>query len=150
MMRNSTSLRIYGVKNCPTIAMTATATNADIKEVVAALGLRTPPVLLASSPVMSHIKFSVVRRPSNYYGVDGYVTKDGSTHPGLMDLLSRVYLQFYLKDLAHGVQPKKCIIFCRGNSVMGDIYSRIMELTGYRYQDCTDAPKSNLESIDDC
>ena len=60
--------------------------------------------------------------------------------PGLIDLLTRVYLQFYLKDLELGLKPKKCIIFCRGNSVMGDIYSRLMELTGYKYHDCRDTP----------
>ena len=86
------------------------------------------------------MKFTVVRRPSNNYGLDGYVDKKGSRKPGLMDLLERVYLRCFLEDLEAGVRPKKCIIFCRGNSMMGAIYSRLMELTGYKYRDCRDSP----------
>ena len=140
MMKGSTGLRLYGVKNCPTVAMTATATNSEIKEVVAALGLRTPPVILTSSPIQAHIKFSVVRRPSNNFGMDGTTTGKGVKQPGMMDLLMRVYLQKYLDDLANKIEPKKCIIFCRGNAVIGEIYSRLMELTNYQFKDCRDSP----------
>lgn len=45
-----------------------------------------------------------------------------------------------MEDLEQGVQPKKCIIFCRGNGVLGEIHSRIMELTKFRFKDCKDAP----------
>ena len=140
MMKGSTGLRLYGVKNCPTVAMTATATQSEIKEVVAALGLRTPPVVLTSSPVQAHIKFSVVRRPSNNFGLDGTTTVKGEKQPGMMDLLMRVYLQKYLNDLANKIEPRKCIIFCRGNGVLGEIYSRLMELTKYQFKDCRDSP----------
>ena len=140
MMKSSTSLRLFGIKNCPCIAMNATATKNEIKEVISALGLRIPPVVLATSPVLPHIKFSILRRPSNNYGLDGYTTKDGKYQPGLMDLLLRVYLKFYLKDLELGLKPKKAIIFCRGNGIMGEVYSRLMELTKYRFKDCRDAP----------
>jgi superfamily II DNA helicase RecQ len=40
MMSSSAGLRLYGVKDCPTLAMTATATAKEIKEVVTAMGLR--------------------------------------------------------------------------------------------------------------
>ena len=96
MMKMSTSLRLYGVRNCPSIVMTATATHAEVKMVISALGLRVHPVVLTTSPIQSHIKFSVVRRPSNNYGLDGTETKDGSQNPGLMDLLKRIYLDKYL------------------------------------------------------
>ena len=39
-----------------------------------------------------------------------------------------------------GRKPKKCIIFCRGNGVLGAIYCRLMELTKYRFKDCRDSP----------
>ena len=61
MMRSSTSLRMYGVEGCPSLVMTATATQGEVDMVIAALGLRTPPVVLAMSPIQSHIKFSVIR-----------------------------------------------------------------------------------------
>ena len=140
MLAGSAGLRLYGVQNCPTISMTATATKGEIDEVVKALGLRSPPTILTASPVQAHIKFSVVRRPSNNYGLDGLVTKQGVRKPGLMDLLSRVYIDQYIEDLRNDVEPKRCIIFSRGNSTLGQIYSRLMELTGYRYKDCRDSP----------
>ena len=140
MMKSSTGLRLYGVKGCPTIAMTATATQSEIKDVVVALGLKTKPVILTSSPVQAHIKISIIRRPSNNYGLDGTTSRMGDHQPGTMDLLMRLYLQKYLDDLSKNIAPKKCIIFCRGNSVLGEIYSRLMELTHYRYKDCRDSP----------
>ena len=140
MMKGSTGLRLYGVKNCPSLSMTATATQKEIEEVVAALGLREKPVILTSTPVQSHIKFAIIRRPSNNYGLDGSVTERGVRNPGMMDLLLRVALRQYLDDLEQGKQPKKCLIFCRGNGVLGAIYSRMMELTNYRYKNCRDSP----------
>ena len=140
MMKGSTSLRLYAVKDCPTLAMTATATSKEIEAVVAALGLRKLPVLLTSTPIQSHIKFSILRRPSNNFGLDGTSTAKGVRNPGVMDLLQRVYLGKFLEDLENGDEPKKGIIFCRGNAVLGEIYRRLMELTNYRYKDCRDSP----------
>ena len=140
MMKWSTGLRLYGVQNCPSIAMTATATEKEIGEVVKALGLREKPVILTSSPVLAHIKFSIIRRPSNNFGLEGTVKKNGIRNPGLFDLLDRVYLRQYVQDIKNGVQPKKAIIFCRGNGVLGAIYSHLMTLTMNQFRDCRDAP----------
>ena len=93
MMKFSTGLRLYGIKECPSIAMTATSTEDEIRDVVRALGLREPPVVLTSTPVQSHLKFSVIRRPSNNFGLDGTVSSSGTKKPGLMDLLLRIYLR---------------------------------------------------------
>ena len=140
MMKSSTALRLYGVKNCPSIVMTATATQEEVDLVVQCLGLRTTPIVLAMSPVQSHIKFSIVRRPSNNHGFDGSVNAFGVKSPGLMDLLMRIFLGKYLKDLELGKVPKKCIIFCRTSSMLGELYSRLMELTNFKYRDCRDSP----------
>ena len=140
MMKRSTGLRLYGVQNCPSIAMTATATMKEIQEVVKALGLRVKPVLLTSSPVQSHIKFSMIRRPSNNYGLEGTVNKNGEKQPGLLDLLNRVFLSQYVQDVMSGVAPKRAIIFCRRNGVLGALYSNLMEQTQYRFTNCKDAP----------
>ena len=120
--------------------MTATSTAEEVKGVVAALGLRKTPVILKTSPIQSHMKFSIVRRPSNNFGLDGSKNDRGHSNPGLMDLLGRLYLNRFLEDLSKGRKPKKCIIFCRGNGVLGAIYGRLMELTDFRYSNCTDAP----------
>jgi hypothetical protein len=37
---------------------------------------------------------------------------------GLFDMLDRVFIDHYINDIKHGVQPKKAIIFCRGNGVL--------------------------------
>ena len=140
MMKGSTGLRLYGVKDCPTLAMTATATKEEIDEVVTAMGLRVLPVILTSDPIQPHIKYSVVRRPSNNFGLDGTTNKNGDRKPGLMDLLQLVFLQKYFEDLEKGRKPMSAIVFCRGNAVMGAIYSRLMELTNYRYKDARDSP----------
>ena len=65
MMRMSTSLRLYGINNCPTVCMTATATEKEIEDVVKALGLRAPPVTLTACPVQSHMKFDIIREGFN-------------------------------------------------------------------------------------
>ena len=140
MMRSSTGLRLYGVKGCPSICMTATATYEEVEEVKVALGLRTPPVVLISSPIQSHIKFSILRRPSSNHGLDGCMKKNGERSPGLMDLLMRIYLKSYIQDLNSGKEPKRCIIFCRGSNMLADIHNRLMEMTDYRYRDCRDSP----------
>ena len=120
--------------------MSATVTSSEVTDVVAALGLRSPPTILTASPVQSHLKFSMVRRPSNNYGLDGLINKDGKKSPGLMDLLDRIYLNQYLTDLKQGKKPKRCIIFCRGNGVLGALFSRLRERTDFKYRDCRDSP----------
>ena len=140
MMRMSTGLRLYGVQNCPSMCMTATATDGEIKEVIKALGLREPPVILTATPIQAHIKFSIVRRPSNNFGLEGTLNRKGVRNPGMFDLLERVLLRKYVEDLEEGKEPKKALIFCRGNGVLGAIYSHLMDLTKGRYRDCRDSP----------
>ena len=140
MLQKSASLRLYAVDKCPTIAMSATATDKEIKETVKALGLRTEPIILCSSPVQAHIKISMVRRPANNYGLEGNVNNKGVRNAGLLDLLDRIYVNHMLEDLRYGREPKKAIIFCRMGRVLGALYANMMERTGYKYKDCRDAP----------
>ena len=109
--------------------MTATATDSEIRDVVSALGLKTKPVILTTSPGQNHIKISIIRRPSNNYGLDGTTTRFDEHLPGLMDLLMRVYLQKYLDDLSNNFAPKQCITFCRGMEYQGRSTVRLLELT---------------------
>ena len=132
MMKRSTGLRLYGVKNCPTICMTATATSKEIDDVKKALGLREEPAILTSSPVLSHMKFSILRRPSNNNGLEGIGKKNGEKSPGLFDLVDRIFLNHYVNDLMNSVAPKKAIIFCRGGGVLGALYSHVEKLTNVR------------------
>ena len=68
------------------------------------------------------------------------MNKDGIKNPGLLDLLDRVFLSHYVNDLMEGREPKKCIIFCRGNGVLGAIYSHLMIRTQGKFKDCRDSP----------
>ena len=72
--------------------------------------------------------------------MEGTVKQNGVRNPGFFDLLDRVFLSHYVKDLKDGVEPKRAIIFCRGNGVLGAIYSHVMNLTKNQYRDCRDAP----------
>ena len=72
--------------------------------------------------------------------MEGNVTENGKKNPGLFALLDRIYLEQYVKDLENGVEPKRAIIFCRGNGLLGAIYTHVMDMTGHKFKDCRDAP----------
>ena len=55
-------------------------------------------------------------------------------------MLDRIYLDQYVKDLEIGAEPRRAIIFCRGNGLLGAIYTHVMEMTDHKYKDCRDAP----------
>ena len=58
----------------------------------------------------------------------------------MIDILDRVYLNQYLDDLSKVKTPKKCIIFCRGNGLIGALYGRLMGRTDFKYSDCRNSP----------
>ena len=131
MLRESCGLRVYARKGASVTVMTATATEVEIKKVVEMLGLRKPPVVMTCSPVQSFHKYSVIKRPSNSYGLMGTVTKKGVKRPGLFKILDRLYLGQFLKDLKAGKKSKRCIIFFRSNLLMGAVYALLKKLTGF-------------------
>ena len=62
-------LQIFAVEGAPTLCMTATATDQDVKEIKECHGLKDDEiVLLRASPVEDHVKFQTVRRPPNGVG----------------------------------------------------------------------------------
>ena len=91
-------LRIFSVPSAPAIAMTATATATEVEAIVKNLGLREKPVVLRASPIQDHIKFCVVKRPSNSCGIDGVVDRFGKPKPGLVALLDRIYLSEFIRE----------------------------------------------------
>ena len=129
MMRSSTGLRAFAQRGAPVCIMTATATEREVREVVRCLGLRQPPVLIASSPVQSHIKFSVIRRPSNAFGLEGKEGRRGEIKPGMWALLADLYFREMFRDLDEGRSPKKVIIFFRGLGLMASLHSFLCRMT---------------------
>ena len=91
-------MRIFSVSGAPTVAMSATATEAEVDAMVKNLGIREKPVVLRASPIQEHIKFHVVQRPSNSSGIDGRVDKFGNFQPGLVALLDRIYLSEFFRE----------------------------------------------------
>ena len=138
MMRQSTGLRNYAREGAPMMVMTASAKEKEMKEIVKFMGLREPPVLITSNPVQSHIKLSVVRRPSNAFGLAGREGADGVLKPGLWALLNELYFREFFRDRAEGREPKHAIIFCRGLRVMSKLHSHLSTISGYC--DARDSP----------
>ena len=130
MLRISCGLRVFARKNASVIAMTATAEQKDIRSLVDMLGLRTKPVVIAANPVQEYQKFSVLQRPSNCYGLLGKLDKKGNLKPGLWQLLERLYLGQFLRDLNMGHKSKRCIIYMKNNVAMGALYSLLQKLSG--------------------
>ena len=131
MLKTSCNLRVFARKGAPVIAMTGTATHREIKRVTDMLGLsHAPPVLIHSCPIQKYHKFSVIRRPSNCYGLMGTTSEKGEFKQGLWQLLKRLYLDQFLKDLREGRKSKRCIIFFKSNRLLGAVYSLLQRLTG--------------------
>ena len=131
MLRMSCSLRVFARRGAPVVAMTATATAKEIQRVTEMLGLQSSrPVVISSCPVQRYHKFSVLRRPSNCHGLMGTVDQKGVRRPGLYQLLKRLYLGHFLRDIKAGRKPKRCIIFFRSNKLLGAVYNLLQKLTG--------------------
>ena len=113
MMRLSTGLRAYASRGSPVCVMTATAGKKEVRAVVRALGLHYPPLMLTANPIQPHIKISVIKRPSNTFGLAG---KEGK--PGLWALLEEIYFRPMFMDMREGRKPKRAIIFFRGMRLM--------------------------------
>ena len=122
-------LQIFAVEGAPTLCMTATATDQDVKEIKECHGLKDDEiVLLRASPVEDHVKFQTVRRPPNGVGFDGDFSASGSFRPGLCHLLCRLYLDRFISDIRNCVPPKKAIIFFRTEMQLLAVYEHLLEM----------------------
>ena len=106
-------LRVFRASSAPCLAMSATATSAEVSAMIANLGIRTDPVLLQASPTQSNIKLVKIKRPPNNNGADGYMDKNGITAPGYLALLERIFLTDFITCIKTGKSVKKGLIFCR-------------------------------------
>ena len=113
MMKVTSRLRIYRAPGAPCIAMSATATSAEIKATITNLGFRTEPIILKASPVQANLKFVTLKRSPNTYGADGFEDNKGVWHPGYLALLRRLYLDEFISGIRDGREVKRAIIFCR-------------------------------------
>ena len=127
-MKTATArMRLFSVPGAPALAMTATATKEDVDAMIRNLGLRSKPVVLRASPIQSHIKFSVVKRPPNIRGMDSELDKTGIEQPGLFALLDRLYLTKFVNNMLKNIPVKKCIMFFRSQKHMVDVHDYVKE-----------------------
>ena len=121
-------LQIFAVEGAPTLSMTATATEENMKEMKDCLGLSDDKVVvLQASPVQGHVKFQTVRRPPNGVGYDGDFDSVGRFKPGLGPVLNILYLERFVSDVKAGSDPKKAIIFFRTEYQMLAAYEYLLE-----------------------
>jgi superfamily II DNA helicase RecQ len=126
MLKSSSRLRAFAREGAPCLIMSATATKKEISTVMRGLTLRTEPLLLATNPVMAHIKFSVMVKPPQAYGFDGR----GEGKPGLKDLLWRIFFRQWMADREAGIAPKVAIIFAKRLSHLLLVHTWLQKLTG--------------------
>ena len=121
-------LQIFAVEGAPSLCMTATATDDEVKEMKDCLGFKDDEVvLLRASPVQDHVKFQTVRRPPNGVGFDGDFSSSGSFKPGLCMLLNTIYLERFISDMQAGNETKKAIIFFRTETQLLATYEYLQE-----------------------
>ena len=122
------SLQIFAVEGAPSLSMTATATEDDMKEMKDCLGLSDDEVvILQASPVQAHVKFQTVKRPPNGVGYDGEFDSSGTFKPGLGPLLNVLLLERFISDMKSGSDPKKAIVFFRTENQMMACYEYLLE-----------------------
>ena len=126
MLTSSSRLRAFGREGAPILIMSATATKKEISTIMKSLSLRTEPLLLATNPVMQHIKFSVVVKPPQAYGFNGR----GEGKQGLKDLLWRIFFRQWMADREAGIAPKIAIIFAKKLPQLLLVHTWLQKLTG--------------------
>ena len=121
-------LQIFAVDGAPTLAMTATASKNEEKEMKDCIGFKDVEIeVLRASPVHDHMRFQAVRRPPNQVGFDGEFSAAGGFRPGLGHLLSLIYLERFISDIKNGLTPKKAIIFFRTEMQLLAAYEYLLE-----------------------
>ena len=127
MQRVTGRMRIFSAAGAPSVAMTATATEQEVEAIIKNLNLRDRPVILRASPIQDHIKFALVRRPSNFCGMDGEVNASGREMPGLISLLERIYLSKFIENTKLKIPVKKCLILFRTENHMLGVHDFVRE-----------------------
>ena len=131
-MRVTASIRAFAI-NAPVCIMSATVTSSELRSLVSQLDLSPSPVLLANSPLKSHVKFSFIRRPANANGVMGIQDGDGQVlRPGLIHVLDDVYFNEMFEDMELGRTPKRAIIYFRGLEKQAQVAAYLRSRTGLK------------------
>ena len=122
-------LRAKTVKGAPCLAMSATATEAEIEELKSNLGLRPGnTIVLRSDPVQTQHNYIRVVRPANIYGTFGSESIGGSIKPVPMQLMNKSFLinmwrkwrkEKVLRNPSGSVGMKTTFVTCMTDCVRG-------------------------------
>merc|ERR1719186_1544136 len=88
-------VQIHKSSGAPSVVMTATATEFEIKTMEREFGLKDA-VILKENPVQEMFNFQVVERPPSLYQTSGKFDAAGNFHPGLEHLLNLIYLNKFV------------------------------------------------------
>lgn len=130
MDEQSARVRVFLRKGAPTGLLSATASQAEVDLAIESFGLKSAPVVLAESPVKKHVKFVVLKRPSDNYGFEGYTDQKKKFHPGLLHQLRIIYIGEYIRCIQNGEDPKHGIIFFRTENQLILLLNYLREILG--------------------
>ena len=122
-------LRGQTVRGAPCLAMTATATIAEIEELKVNMGFRSVnTVVLSADPIQSQFTYMRVERPPNIRGTSGIEEMNGQVKPGLVHLMRRLFLDIYVQKIREGKPVKKSIWLCKNKSDVADLYDELCDM----------------------
>ena len=122
-------LRGQMVRKAPTLCMTATATEAEVKELKEVMGFREHnTVLLSADPVQSQFNIVRVERPPNIRGTSGIQDLNGNLKPGLGQLMRVLFFEKYARHIRDGLPVKKSLWLCRNISDVADLYDELCDM----------------------
>ena len=111
MLKAPARIRVKAQENAPVLAMSATLSYEDTKELMSNLDLSSDKtVVIRENPVLSNIKFSKLIRPNRFEGRSN--PNNCKYEYGTLDMLKEIYLDKFESNLKCGVPNEKVIIFC--------------------------------------
>ena len=120
-------LTVFSLPGAPVVAMTATATEAEVSAIISNTGIREKPIILRASPVLPQHKYVATLRPANICDPEGRTDKSGKKKPGLIQLLDRIFLAKYIQDLKLKLPVKKTLVIFRDENKMTEVYEHVEE-----------------------
>jgi len=127
--------QVWMVKGSPIAALSATATQDEVDKMIAAMGRRNKPLIIAEGPIQTHHKIFVMRRPPSQCPLTGLTNANGVFKCGLLMVLRRLILDKLVKSIKENTPFKTTIIFFRTQEQAALVHSWLGQETGLRLCD---------------
>ena len=110
MLKAPARIRVKAQENAPVLAMSATLSYEDTKELMSNLDLSSDKtVVIRENPVLSNIKYSKFIRPNRF---EGRTNANCKYDYGTLDMLKEIYLNKFESNLKCGLPNEKVVVFC--------------------------------------